>query len=55
VVGDPLRLGDMPAYLPAAAVAIEDRRFWSHPGIDLIGMARALATNISSGRIVQGG
>ena len=55
VVGDPLRLGDMPAYLPAAAVAIEDRRFWNHPGIDLIGMARALATNISSGRIVQGG
>lgn len=55
VVGDPLRLGDMPSYLPAAAVAIEDRRFWSHPGIDLIGMARAVATNISSGRIVQGG
>ncbi len=55
VVGDPLRLSDMPAYLPAAAVAVEDRRFWHHPGIDPLGLARAAWTNLVHGRVVQGG
>jgi penicillin-binding protein 1A len=55
IVGEPLRLGDMPAYLPAAAVAVEDRRFWHHPGIDPIGLARAVWVNLTSGRLVQGG
>jgi penicillin-binding protein 1A len=55
VVGDPLRLADMPAWLPAAAVAVEDRRFWHHPGVDPIGMARAAWTNLTAGRLVQGG
>lgn len=55
IVGDPLRLSDMPAYLPAAAVAVEDRRFWHHPGIDPIGLARAVWVNLTSGRLVQGG
>lgn len=55
IVGDPLRLSDMPAYLPAAVVAIEDRRFWSHPGVDFIGLARAAFTDLTSGQIRQGG
>ncbi len=55
VVGDPLRLSDMPPWLPQAAVAIEDRRFWTHPGIDLLGMGRALWVNLRAGRLVQGG
>ncbi len=55
VVGDPLRLSDMPAYLPEAAVAVEDRRFWHHPGIDPVGIARAVWVNLTSGRVVQGG
>jgi penicillin-binding protein 1A len=55
VVGDPLRLSDMPAYLPAAVVAIEDRRFWSHGGVDFIGLARAAFTDLTSGQIRQGG
>ena len=55
VVGEPLRLADLPAYLPAAAVAVEDRRFWHHPGIDPIGMLRATWVNLTSGRLVQGG
>lgn len=55
VVGDPLRLSDMPRYLPAAAVSVEDRRFWSEPGIDVIGIARAAVVNLTRGRLVQGG
>lgn len=55
VVGDSLRLPDMPSNLPAALVAVEDRRFWNHPGIDPIGLARAAFVNVTSGRLVQGG
>lgn len=55
VVGDPLRLSDLPPALPAAAVAVEDRRFYAHFGIDLIGVARAAWINLSAGRLVQGG
>ncbi len=55
IVGDPLHLADMPSYLPAAAVAVEDHRFWHHPGIDAIGLARAVWTNLRAGRVVQGG
>jgi penicillin-binding protein 1A len=55
IVGEPLRLSDMPPYLPAAAVAVEDRRFWHHPGIDPIGLARAIWINLTSGRVTQGG
>ena len=55
VVGEPLRLSDLPAYLPAAAVAVEDRRFWQHPGIDPVGLVRAAWINLTAGRVVQGG
>jgi penicillin-binding protein 1A len=55
VVGDPLHLTDMPPYLPAAAVAIEDRRYWSHGGFDFLGIMRALTVDVFSGRMRQGG
>ncbi|HET6239862.1 MAG TPA: PBP1A family penicillin-binding protein [Acetobacteraceae bacterium] len=55
VVGEPLRLADMPPYLPAAAVAVEDHRFWHHPGIDLIGLGRAVVTDVLALHLVQGG
>jgi len=55
VVGEPLRLADLPSFLPAAAVAVEDRRFWSHWGLDVIGIARAAFVNARAGRLVQGG
>jgi len=45
----------MPAHLPAAFIAIEDRRFRDHWGIDPIGLARAVHANFISGRVVQGG
>ena len=55
VVGDPLRLADMPPYLPAAAVAVEDRRFYDHGALDPIGIARAIWVDLTAGRLVQGG
>jgi len=55
VVGEPLHLAEMPPFLPAAVVAIEDRRFYQHHGIDLLGVARAAWTDLSAGHVVQGG
>lgn len=51
----PVDLGALPDYVPAAFVAIEDRRFWIHPGFDPIGITRAMASNLKAGRVVQGG
>jgi penicillin-binding protein 1A len=55
MVGDPLRLSDMPPYLPQAAVSIEDRRFWTHAGFDPWGMLRAVTVDLVAGRLRQGG
>ncbi len=49
------RLDQMSSWLPAAAVAIEDHRFYWHPGIDPIGLSRAILQNLIAGRVVQGG
>jgi 1A family penicillin-binding protein len=46
---------DMPDYLLNAVVAVEDDRFYSHKGIDPLGMARALVRNIEARQVVQGG
>lgn len=53
--GRPVRLKDVAKTLPQAILATEDRRFYSHFGLDVIGLARAMATNIMAGRIKQGG
>jgi penicillin-binding protein 1A len=53
--GDSVRLADLPPYLPAAVLATEDRRFYSHWGVDLRGVARALYVNFKQGDAVQGG
>ena len=42
-------------WMPKATVAIEDRRFYSHGGVDPVGILRALVADVSAGRIVQGG
>ena len=47
-------LEDMPPHLVDAIIAVEDRKFYSHWGIDVFGVARALVKNISAGEIVQG-
>lgn len=48
-------LGGYPAALISALLASEDNRFWRHPGVDPIGTARALLTNLSGGRVLEGG
>lgn len=53
--GMPVRLEDLPPALPHAILATEDRRFYDHFGIDLIGIARAMVVNVKAGGIVQGG
>ncbi|QFT66235.1 Penicillin-binding protein 2D [Labrenzia sp. THAF35] len=53
--GEAVRLEQLPPYLPNAVIAIEDRRFRSHFGVDPVGLARAVYTNFTSGRLQQGG
>jgi penicillin-binding protein 1A len=53
--GESVSLQQMSPYIPEAVIAIEDRRFYSHFGIDPLGLARALVSNILDGRISEGG
>ena len=52
--GSAVPIGELPPYLGKAFVAIEDRRFYSHFGIDPIGLGRAILRNIARGRAEQG-
>jgi penicillin-binding protein 1A len=45
---------NMPAQMKQAILAIEDSRFYQHPGIDLIGVLRILVVTLTSGRVSQG-
>ncbi|MCK5374468.1 MAG: PBP1A family penicillin-binding protein [Alphaproteobacteria bacterium] len=53
--GQNIRIEDIPPYLTQAVISTEDRRFYSHPGIDILGIARAMVVNITHRRFVQGG
>ena len=55
IYGEPLTLEQMSPFIPQAVMATEDRRFYSHFGIDMIGLARALWVNMRAGHTVQGG
>lgn len=55
MAGANVSLKDLPPYLPKAFIAIEDRRFYSHYGIDPLGIARAAVTNILHRGVSQGG
>lgn len=46
---------ELPPHLPKAFVAIEDRRFYSHFGLDPIGITRAMVRNLTSRGVAQGG
>ncbi len=48
------QLADVPQVLTQAVIAVEDARFFEHPGLDLIGIARAVWTNLRRGGKVEG-
>ncbi|CAK7013976.1 MAG: Penicillin-binding protein 1C [Desulfovibrio sp.] len=50
----PVRLADMGKWLPLVAVEVEDRRFYSHFGVDVLALARATAQNARSFSVVSG-
>ena len=51
----PVRLGRISAWMPKATIAIEDRRFYKHGGVDPSGIARAVWADLQAGKVVQGG
>ncbi|MEY5007820.1 MAG: hypothetical protein RL764_1136 [Pseudomonadota bacterium] len=53
-IGDPVKISELPPHVWQAFVAIEDRRFYTHWGIDPRGLARALVNNLGDGD-TQGG
>lgn len=53
--GQVVRLTELPSYVPQAFIAIEDRRFYQHDGLDRRGFLRAMMTNVRAGSVVQGG
>ncbi len=50
----PVSLGEISPWLIAAALAAEDKRFFSHPGVDVKAILRAAWQNVSGGEIVSG-
>ena len=55
VVDDPVQVAKLPDHVMQAFMSIEDRRFYSHWGVDPRGFARALLSNISGSGMTQGG
>lgn len=52
---DSVPLETLPTYMIQAALATEDRRFYDHFGIDLVGITRAMITNVRANSVVEGG
>src|ERR1044072_4110847 len=55
MAGSNVSLKELPPYLPKAFIAIEERRFYSHYGVDPIGIARAAVANLMHRGVSQGG
>ncbi|QPC86222.1 PBP1A family penicillin-binding protein [Mesorhizobium sp. NBSH29] len=53
--GEALGLHEMSPFIPQAVMAIEDRRYYSHFGVDPLGLARAMVQNVIDRRVSQGG
>ncbi len=51
----PIDVAKLPAYVPGAFIAIEDRRFYSHMGVDPKAIARAVGKNAKAGGVSEGG
>ncbi|MFQ5563781.1 MAG: transglycosylase domain-containing protein [Parvularculaceae bacterium] len=54
-LGAPVRLADLPDYVPKAVLAVEDRNFYHHVGVNPLSVARAFFVNAAEGEIRQGG
>lgn len=55
IVAQPVKLSELPKHVPQAFIAIEDRRYYSHWGVDPIGIARAAWRNLAAGGVREGG
>lgn len=55
VVADPVQAQNLPDHVYQAFLAIEDRRFYNHIGLDAVGLARAGWRNLSGGSVREGG
>ncbi|MBX3561431.1 MAG: transglycosylase domain-containing protein [Sphingomonas sp.] len=55
IMDEPVDVNELPPHVGQAFVAIEDRRFFRHVGLDPWGIARAFARNLRSGRVREGG
>jgi penicillin-binding protein 1A len=52
---EPVKASDMSVWIRKATIAVEDRRFFDHDGVDFEGIARAAVEDIKAGEIVEGG
>lgn len=50
----PVPLAEMGQWLPKVLVAVEDKRFYDHGGVDFLALARAVVQNLTSGRVRSG-
>src|SRR5207249_7380472 len=53
--GGLISLDAVPGQMQQATISIEDKTFWTNPGVDVAGIIRAVQVNSASGRITQGG
>lgn len=51
----PLRLNDIPLYCRQAIIATEDANFYTNPGVDMVGLVRAVWINLRGGETIAGG
>ena len=51
----PVTLAELPPFFAHGLLCLEDRRFFSHPGVDPLAMLRAAAQNLRAGKVVSGG
>jgi penicillin-binding protein 1A len=52
---EPVTIAQMSPWLPRASVAVEDRRFYQHGGVDYVGIARAAWRDVTAGKVLEGG
>lgn len=55
IYGPAIDLRKLPPHVPGAVIAVEDRRFYDHHGVDPRALARAIVVNLRAGQVAQGG